>query len=137
MTMYLILLYSVIFSNINENQIIEDYKNANTIITGKLIDIREVKGSGHFCEFEAIQVFKGKSYLTYLISTNNIDMIKGETCLLYLQKTNKRYSIIHYKTQKDKLVNSEIEFLYKYVNKKLFRSVKNPSTDFKYIDSHC
>jgi len=131
---YIILIISFLPNGIDKNKIISDYNNSNTIITAKLIDIRKVSNLGLFCEFEAIQIYKGKVHKTYLVKVNNNNFTKGTKLLLYLNKnSNKKYTIYKAKSKDNtKFVNDEIKFLYSYVNSKPFRKVKTPS-DIKYV----
>jgi len=135
-----ILIYIYILSfiipdgGIDENTIKYDYEKANTIITAKLIDIRKVGNLGLFCEFEAVQIYKGKVHKTYLVKVQNNNYKKGTKLLLYLNKnSNKRYSIYKAKSKENyKFVNDEIKFLYSYVENKPFKHVKTPG-EIKYV----
>lgn len=132
---YIIFIISLFFSPpINNNEIISDYNKTNTIISAKLIDIRDVGKMGTFCEFEAIQIFKGKVLKTYLVKVDNKNYVKGTKFLLYLNKNkDKKFLIYKAKTTKiDKTVNDEIIFLYSYVEGKMFKHVKTPG-DVKYV----
>ena len=128
-----IILFSVFSpSKINEKEIISDYKKTNTIISAKLIDIRKVGNMGYYCEFEAIQIFKGKVLKTYLVKVQDNKYKKGTKFLLYLNK-DKKYTIYKAKTKEtDKTVNDEIKFLYSYVESKTFKHVKTPG-EVKYV----
>ncbi len=133
---YFLLIFISVFSQtkINEKEIIDDYNKANTIITAKLIDIREVGNLGLFCEFEAVQIYKGKVHKTYLVKVDNNNYKKGTKLLLYLNKDkNKKYTIYKAKSKENyKPVNDEIKFLYSYVESKAFKHVKTPG-EVKYV----
>ena len=136
----MILIYIYILSflvsdgGIDKSTIKSDYEKANTVITAKLIDIRKVGSLGLFCEFEAIQIYKGKVHKTYLVEVQNNNFKKGTKFLLYLNKnSNKKYSIYKAKSKENtKLVNDEIKFLYSYVESKAFKRVKTPG-EVKYV----
>ena len=119
---------------IEKDKIIADYNNSNTVITAKLIDIREIGNMGLFCEFEAIQIYKGKVHKTYLVKVQNNNFKKGTKLLLYLNKSsNKKYSIYKAKSKENtEFVNDEIKYLYSYVESKPFKRVKTPS-EVKYV----
>ena len=136
--MVLIYIYILSFfipdGGIDKNTIKSDYEKANTVITAKLIDIREIGNMGLFCEFEAIQIYKGKVLKTYLVKVQNNNFIKGTKLLLYLNKnSNKKYTIYKSKSKENsEFVNDEIKFLYSYVDSKPFRRVKTPG-EVKYV----
>ena len=130
----IILIISFFSKGIDKDEIITDYNNSNTVITAKLIDIRKVGNMGLFCEFEAVQIYKGKVHKTYLVKVQNNNFKKGTKLLLYLNKnTNKKYTIYKAKTKENsEFVNDEIKFLYSYVESKPFKHVKTPS-EVKYV----
>ena len=135
MIIYLVLLFSIFSAeNINKDEIIADYNKSNTVITAKLIDIRRVGNMGLFCEFEAIQIYKGKVLKNYLVKVKSNNYKKGTKFLLYLLKDkNKKLSIYKVKSKEtDSTVNDEIKFLYSYVDNKMFTHVKTPG-DVKYV----
>lgn len=119
-----------------KDSIINNYKNSNAVFTGVITNIYEFNGNNKkepevVIEFKLTEIYKGKRREN-MLTLNSKDISKNlkvnDEYLVYIQKNKviDKFYITRISNVKEKSINDEINMLYGYLDRKLFRNVKSP-----------